>query len=393
MRSRALLGVAAVLALFACANPCAASNLKILHAFTGGADGGFPYGGLIADTSGNLYGTTFSGGTGCNCGVVYKIAPDGTETVLHSFGGYDDDGGHPYAELIFDNEGNLYGTTIEGGADGAGTVFRLAPDGTETLLHSFGRGNDGDGPYAAVTIDKRGNLYGVTSYGGTSNQGTVFEINRRRVEKVLYSFSGNADGGAPAGRLALDDSGNLYGTAPKGGLGSGVVFKLAPNGTETVLYAFTGAEDGGNPALSSLIRDEQGNLYGTTLYGGVRDCPDQCGIVFKVAPDDTETVLHAFSGLPSDAAQPYRGVIADSAGNLFGSTFFGGRECRRSDVGCGAVFKLAADGTESILRPFGHGDGWFLASSLLEGRGKLFGTAVFGGPGKHGTVFELSEEP
>src|SRR6185437_8582721 len=143
------------------------------------------------------------------------------------------DGSEPYAEMIFDKEGNLYGTTSVGGSAGLGTVFRLAPDGTETVLHSFvgvGGGNDGAAVYGPVIMDERGNLYGTTGSGGVSNWGTVFEIDRHGVERVLYSFNGQADGGRPAGRLVLDGAGNLYGTAFDGGSGGGVVFKLAPDG-------------------------------------------------------------------------------------------------------------------------------------------------------------------
>ena len=249
-----------------------------------------PRNGLIADSAGNLYGTTSGGGASYK-GVVFKLAPDGTETVLHSFPGFPSDGNSPYAGLIADSAGNLYGTTLSrDSVSHAGVVFKLAPNGTagwtETVLHSFtGFPTDGALPYAGLIADSAGNLYGATTGGGASGQGVVFKLAPDGTETVLHAFTGGSDGAYPGvGPLIADSAGNLYGTTQVGGAsGQGVVFKLAPNGTggwtESVLYSFTGGSDGGQPFYGSLIADGAGNLYGTTVGGGASGA----GVVFKLS--------------------------------------------------------------------------------------------------------------
>ena len=252
-----------------------------------------PRNGLIADSAGNLYGTTSGGGASYK-GVVFKLAPDGTETVLHSFPGFPSDGNSPYAGLIADSAGNLYGTTLSrDSVSHAGVVFKLAPNGTagwtETVLHSFtGFPTDGALPYAGLIADSAGNLYGATTGGGggpgASGQGVVFKLAPDGTETVLHSFTLGSGGGGPLAGLIADSAGNLYGTTQVGGAsGQGVVFKLAPNGTggwtESVLYSFTGGSDGGQPFYGSLIADGAGNLYGTTVGGGASGA----GVVFKLS--------------------------------------------------------------------------------------------------------------
>jgi uncharacterized repeat protein (TIGR03803 family) len=216
-----------------------------LYAFQGGSDGWMPLGVLIADQSGNLYGTTSEGGNGgasCpdgsyGCGTVFKIAPDGTETQLYAFRGGSQDGSAPYAGLVADAAGNFYGTTGGGGScsfdqNGCGTVFKLAPDGTETLLHKFSGGSDGTGPEAGLIIDKKGDLYGTTSWGGSAHCGntgcgTVFEITAKGEEKVLYAFQSSRGRYPPWGSLLLGAHGDLYGTTNEGGDdNNGVVFRF-----------------------------------------------------------------------------------------------------------------------------------------------------------------------
>ena len=313
----------------------------VLHSFTGGSDGANPEAGLTADAKGALYGTTYSGGAKGR-GTVFKITPRGHETVLYSFcPNYPNcsDGFDPSAGLVVDAKGNLYGTTYAGGADSLGTVFEVAPDGTQTVLYSFKGGNDGADPNAAVIADAKGNFYGTTYGGGTSGQGTVFELAANGTESVLYSFKGGSDGANPFASLILDANGNLYGTTYSGGNSShGTVFKLAPDGTETVLYAFAGGSDGTSPD-SSLTADERGNLYGTTLYGGnTADCSGNgCGTVFKLAPDGTKTILHAFAG--SDGAQPNASFVAGRRGELISTTYNGGNTgC--GGTGCGVIYKI-----------------------------------------------------
>jgi len=317
--------------------------LTVLYSFTGGADGGKPVAGLVRDGAGNLYGTAANGGvapTGeCpnGCGVVFKVSPTGTETVLHSFTG--PDGVIPYSGLVRDRAGNLYGTTANGAASGDGVVFKLSPAGTETVLYSFTGGADGAVPVAGLMRDGAGNLYGTTQYGGASGNGVVFELIRCDTApsgydfKVLYAFTEQKDGYLPQGGVVQDAVGNLYGTASRGGYWDvGVVFKLSLTGAETILHTFNGA-DGDDP-VAGLIRDSAGNLYGTTYsgaYGG--------GVVFKVSPSGTETVLYSFTG-GADGAYPLAGLVRDGAGNLYGTTQFGGAGHCEYGSGCGVVFRL-----------------------------------------------------
>jgi uncharacterized repeat protein (TIGR03803 family) len=257
----------------------------LVYTFTGGADGAYPYGGLVRDSSGNLYGTTALGGT-YGFGVVFMVSPAGQESVLHSFTG-GADGGCPAAGLIRDSAGNLYGTTFVGGA-GNGVVFKLTPAGQETVLYTFTGGADGAGPTGSLIQDSSGNFYSTTLGGGAFGVGVVFELSSGGSETVLYSFTGGPDGSCPAAALVRDRSGNLYGTTRNGGdasactYGCGVVFKVASTGQETVLHTFSG-KDGATP-YSSLVLDSSGNLYGTTEFGGHYStvCPLGCGVAFKL---------------------------------------------------------------------------------------------------------------
>ena len=251
----------------------------VLYSFTGGADGADPYGeNLIFDKAGNLYGTGYSGGI-YEDGVVFELSAAGVESVLYNFTG-GADGGRPYAGVIQDKAGNFYGTTLQGGEFGLGTVYKVTPSGTETVLHSFAGGLDGSTPYAGLVRDAKGNLYGTTTYGGSANAGIVFKVSPTGTETVLYTFTGGDDGGNPTGGLVRDKAGNLYGTTYIGGSANdGTVFKVSKSGTETVLHSFTNAPDGAAP-VCGLTFDKQGNLYGTTIGGG----ESGYGAVFKVTP-------------------------------------------------------------------------------------------------------------
>lgn len=272
-------------------------NETVLHSFTNLESGGWlPVAGLLMDAEGNLYGTTSA--SRLEYGSVFKLHRSGKEAALHTFTG-GADGATPYATLIQDSEGNLYGTTAYGGIihgySGNGVVFKLDASGTETVLHSFTGGADGGNPLAGLIQDAAGNLYGTTVSGGAaqapSGYGVVFKIDLTGAETVLHTFTGGADGAYPVGDLTLDSEGNLYGTAEQGGIGQGelgygVVFKLDTTSTETVLYAFTGGADGGEPR-SVLLRDSAGNLDGTAAIGGIVNGPAYpygCGVVFKIAP-------------------------------------------------------------------------------------------------------------
>jgi uncharacterized repeat protein (TIGR03803 family) len=328
----------------------------LLHSFSIETGDGFqPAAGLLRDANGNLFGTTeFGGATALDVGTVFEINSTGVENVLYSFSG-GADGAEPLAGLIADAKGDLYGTTF--GANEtypAGVVFKLAPSPpwTETVLHTFKGEPDGVGPEAGLIMDSNGTLYGTTSGGGRGEgYGTVFSVDKTGKEKVLYRFQGETDGGDPLGGLVLDSAGNLYGTtsASTGNAQGGVVFKLSldPNGTwiETVLYAFClvdGCADGYAPE-AGLVRDTQGNLYGTTSAGGTGGFAGREGVVFKLTPTVTapwtETVLYSFTDT-TDGANPTAPLIMDAQGNLYGTTTVGGDLTACGGTGCGTVFKI-----------------------------------------------------
>ncbi len=373
----------------------AQAKFRVLYAFNG-TQGGNPLGSLTADNAGTLYGTTAGGGTAGE-GTVFKLSADGQQTVLYNFTG-GADGGEPDSSVIQDAAGNLFGTTQFGGNDacpdgGCGTVFKITPDGKETVLYAFKGGSDGAVPSAGLIADNAGNFYGTTYNGGAfSNGGTVFMVQPNGVETILYSFGKGNDGAGPVAGLLLDASGNLYGTTLHGGASSGgTVFRLAPDGTEKVIYSFTGGPDGGGP-MAAPILDKQGNLYGTASGGGNTACgANGCGVVYKLTPKGTESVLYAFSG-GSDGANPYGALSIDKTGNLYGTTRDGGLNQRICHTqGCGTLFKLALDGTKTTLRMFkGRKDGGWPMSDLLNIKGHLFGVAYLGGDNGGGTLYEFA---
>lgn len=326
-----------------------------LHNFAGSPDGDYVKAGLIADAQGNLYGTTTAGGrtfAGSTFGTVFRVTPSGEETPLYSFrpsfntlptSGARMDGANPYTSLTMDSSGNLYGTTSIGGAYGFGAVFKVDPSGKETVLYSFG-GYPGDGlsPFSGLERDAQGTLYGTTYAGGSHGVGTVFKLTAGGQESVLYSFQANGDGTGPIGNLAMDGQGNLYGTTFFTNyytIGYGVVFKVTPTGTQTVLHTFSDRSDGGYP-LSGVIIDADGNLYGTASRGGNAACADGCGVVFTITSQGSYKVLYAFSG--TDGESPQGGLVMDGQGSLYGTTAFAGDDsCSTGQVpGCGTVFKL-----------------------------------------------------
>ena len=382
-------------------------------------DGSGPYAGVVFDEKGNLYGTTYYGGPydECEhggCGVVFKLTPEGRETVLHSFcaRGYPcADGAAPSAGVIFDQKGNLYGTTQYGGTHGAGVAFKLTPKGKYEILYSFcahDNCTDGYYPAAGLVFDREGNLYGTTPVGGAYGAGVVFKLTPEGKETVLYSFCpqrGCTDGQNPYAGLVFDLKGNLYGTTLFGGphaecygyAGCGVVFKLTPDGKETVLYSFcaqTNCTDGAEP-YAGVVFDQKENLYGTTYYGGAYGY----GAVFKLTPEGKETVLYSFcpqSGC-TDGQNPYAGLTFDLKGSLYGTTLYGGAydECE-GNAGCGVVFKLTPKGKETVLYSFcaqsyicADGANPY-AGLVFDQKGNLYGTVNGGGTYRNGAVFELT---
>ncbi|MGH6889066.1 MAG: choice-of-anchor tandem repeat GloVer-containing protein [Rhizomicrobium sp.] len=392
-RLRFLLVCAATLAFLPIV-PVQAATFNVIHAFTGGGDGGYPaYGTLIRDAQGNFYGSM---GIPTVFGAVYEMSPHGSVTILYTFNGH---GGAGPDGLILDKKGNLWGPACcGGGKSDCGVVFKLTSNGDETPVHRFtGAPRDGCLPYAALIIGKNRDLYGATGDGGKDNYGTVFEISARGHEKVIHSFTGGKEGYYPFAALTMDAQGNLYGVTVHGGgrASAGVVFEMSATGAETPLYDFKGSPNDGSLPDGTLILDASGNIYGTTLGGGRAGCYAGlgCGVVFELAPDGTETVLHKFEAGKDDGANPVSGLIADSAGNLYGTTEYGGgRSPCNGANGCGTVFEIAADGTETVLHKFDQRtDGANLAAGLVaDGSGDYYGTTSQGGRYGYGTVFEIS---
>ncbi len=368
---------------------------NMLYSFaSGGGTGQSPLGTLVRDTAGNLYGTAYSGGTvngNCTsgCGTVFQLNSANTLTVLHAFAGSPSDGANPVAGLVRDLKGNLYGTTVNGGAHGAGSVFRVTATGSEKVLYSFTGGADGGNPNAGL-VYAQGNLYGTTTNGGTSNKGTVFVLTPAGVETVLHSFTGGVDGQSPWATLIRDADGNLYGTTIAGGAsGMGTVFEVTAAGVESVLYSFAGGADGAQP-YGSLIRGKQGDLYGTTFFGGASSsgCPTGCGTMFHLAPTGVETILIAFPG-GSKGANPQGGLVRDSKGNFWGTTVIGG-QVKLCNHGCGTIFELTATGFPVLGIAFNGSpnDGQTpRAGLILDTAGNLYGTTQMGGSGG-GTIFK-----
>src|ERR1022692_32021 len=339
-----------------------------------------------------LYGT--AGGPYGSYGFVYKIDLTGHYTVLHNFGFTD--GWRPYAGVILDAAGNLYGTTQWGGSCiatvGCGVVYKLDATGHLTVLYNFTGLDDGGYPTAGVILDAAGNLYGTTQNGGTANNGVVYKLDAAGHYSVLYRFTGGSDGGQPIAGVIRDSAGSLYGTTVAGGgtSGCGVVYKLDATGHLTVLHSFTGDTDGCGPQ-GGVIGDAGGPLYGTTTFGGLNAAGCffgggglvGCGVVYKL--DTTGyTVLHSFAG-GADSGNPGAGVTRDPAGNLYGTAGYRSGDPQCSEGNCGVVYKLDKTGNYSVLYSFTGGtNGESPTAGVVRGpAGNLFGTTYY-------TVFALT---
>jgi uncharacterized repeat protein (TIGR03803 family) len=376
-----------------------AQTENVLYSFQGGNDGTNPSTGLVADSAGNLFGTTTEGGS-AGYGVVYELSPSQgvgwTEAVIYSFQGAD--GAAPAAGLIFDQVGNLYGTTSTGGKYHVGTVFQLTPSGgvwTETVLHSF-TDKDGSHPLASLVFDQAGNLYGTTLFGGATHNGTVFQLKLSGgvwTETVLHNFTGRNDGIDPEAGLIVDQNGALYGTTMAGN-----VFKLTPPAqghakwTFKSLYNLGVGQDGGPLSPGTLLAGKNGVLYGTQKFG---NGPANAGAVFQLTPPAkhgswTATTIYRFAG-GSDGLYAYAGAIADGAGNLHGTTAGDGQTY------FGTVYKLSppakkgGNWTKTTLYAFTGGqDGSGPYAPLIFGKGGgLYSTTTSGGSYGNGTVFEI----
>jgi uncharacterized repeat protein (TIGR03803 family) len=444
-RSRHAIAGAAVIAL-ATTLAAAQSGYDIYRFPKGGHRGFGPYSSLTADSAGNLYGTTQFGGTGSctgyanvliGCGTVFRLTPPAksggswTQTVLYNFL-CGNDGCYPLGGVIFDTLGNLYGTTqYGGGTNGLGTVFKLSPPvsgnhWSETILHSYFEGYEGMSPSGNLLFDQSGNLYGTTglNQAGQVNCpytcGTVFQLTppssqgETWKQDVIFAFDvgETVDGQGPLGGLVFDAYGNLYGTTNQNGgnsifeacadNGCGEVFELSPPANssgfwaESLVHGFADGTGDGLLPYAGVIADSAGNLYGTTEWGGNGNCwgfgeVSGCGTVYELTPSAggtrTESILYQFQN--SDGSLPSASLVMDDAGNLYGTTGAGGTgPCSITAfgvTGCGTVFKLAppssSGGTwaKTTLFEFSEGNGYFPASALVFSNGALYGTTAAGG--------------
>lgn len=429
MTSRVVLSVATLALLAGCGSGSSQASLfapgvssagrahsaeRVLYSFSGGTDGGGPVGSIAFDASGNAYGTTHFGGisscggnVGGGCGVVFELSPnksgDWSESPLYAFADTSD-GGFPNAGVIIDKNGNLFGTASTGGSFqcsiGCGVVYELtkSSDWSERVLHTF-TGNDGEFPNAVLLPSASGTYYSTTWYGGSSGNGTVFALTPGSgtwTESVLYSFTGTTDGSAPAAGVIADGAGNLYGTTYKfDGDNDGVAYELQKQSRgawkDRVLFTFTGSGGAGENPYAGLIMRGKGKLFGTTIEGGTNGSGVAFELVLTHRKHWTERVVHQF-GAAGDGNAPYGGLVADKAGNLFGTTVFGGAD------NAGTVFELSpARGgpwKERLLYSFTGGpDGANPGGTLtLDSAGNLYGTAG-GGQSGNGVVFEIAKAP
>jgi len=380
---------------------------SVIHNFTG-SDGDSPQAGLTFDKAGNLYGTTRYGGSH-NAGTVFKVTRHGSGwlfTPLYNFtGGYD--GSNPDSRVVFGPDGSLYGTTTFGGQYRSGVVFRLRPSAsacktaicpwTETVLYSFTGQSDGAVPEGDLVFDQAGNIYGTTFAGGQGNCvplfsgcGAVYELTPSQGQwtpTVLHTFTGLSDGGAPTSGLIFDQAGNLYSTTYAGGAYSlGTAFELTPSGagwTESVLHDFAGGNDGANPE-AGLVFDSSSNLYGVTAFGGSHIY----GTAFELQASNggfSYSILYNF-GVESETPVPT--LTLDSAGNLYGTAQSGGTG------GVGAVFQLSPSGGSwnyTSLHDFTFSTGGYpLGNVIRDAIGNLYGTTPYGGTGQDGVVYEIT---
>jgi len=387
-----------------------AQTFTVLHTFTGGQDGGIPQAGLTLDRQGNLYGTTQGGGGHSYGAVFKLTHKNSAWVFSPLYGFTAGNDGHfPFYGVVFGPNGTLYGATAQGGDDNFGTVFNLKPPATscksilcpwlETVLYSFTGGSDGASPEAGSNLifDQAGNIYGTTYLGGV-HYGTVYQLAKSGnswTQSVLHTFAASGDGKFPLHNVVFDSDGNLYGTTESGGASSadsGTVYQLVPSGsgwTENILVNFTTSGAAGSQPTAGLIVDQSGNLYGATSTGG----PGGGGTVFELSPSGggwTFNVLYKLSGHDCNPYNggPYGNLLMDKSGALYGTTVCGGANS------AGSVFKLTLSGgvwTYTSLHDFnGLSDGAKPFGDLvMDANGNLYGTAS-AGAGGFGTVWEIT---
>jgi uncharacterized repeat protein (TIGR03803 family) len=374
-------------------------SLSTLHTFGGQApaNGLNPAGELVLAADGKLYGTTSAGGSN-TVGTVFSVRTDGSGlTTLHTFGSSPSDGANAAAGLVRGADGNFYGTTLNGGSNGYGTVYSITPDGSLSTLHSFGnftgadQANDGFNPEGRLVPGSDGNFYGTTLTGGSKFQGTIFRVTPGGVFTSLYSLGTAAsDGSQPSAGLVDGKNGNFYGTTYSGGAGgSGTVFSVSPSGGFTTLYSFgvagAAASDGANPQAALLLAAD-GNLYGTTRLGG----SNGKGTVFQISSGGNYKTLYSFGSASDDGANPQAALVQGSDGNLYGTT------SSRGAFGKGTAFSISSAGVLTTLYGFGSsaGDGSGPVAGLAAGPGLVFyGSTYSGGGNGTGTLYRLAVTP
>jgi len=371
-----------------------------LHFFIGGPnDGQYPFSTLVEGDDGNLYGTTSAGGKTNSqrrtCGTVFRISPSGTYTILYFFGTSPSDGWDPIGGLVKGTDGNFYGTTQRGGTNGIisgalGTVFRISPGGSFTNLYSFpGYPGDGHLPQGTLVQGSDGNFYGTTFGGGANGNGTVFRISTNGSEETVWTFldwPGNGAYTVPG--VVQGSDGDFYGTTVNGGTsgncsgGCGTVFRISPGGSFTNLHSFDGYPNDGSNPYAGLIQGSDGNFYGTTRTGGTNDY----GTVFRISPTGSETILYSFVGRPNDGAAPQAPLVQGSDGNFYGTTLYEGA------TGAGILFRISPSGSYTNLYSFEgpSGDGYQpQTAALVQGSDSSFYGTTPGG-GYYGNVFKLT---
>jgi len=379
-----------------------ASTTTILHSFANlKNDAEHPYAGLIQyPVDGSLYGTAFNGNV--FPGEVFKITTSGSISTIHQFGDGSvmHDGSNPQAALTYEaSTGYLYGTTVNGGSSGYGTIFQYVPGGiimppTFTIQHSFGDGsvtNDGLYPMASLLRAADGNFYGTASEGGSAHSGIVFKLTSAGAYTILHHFGDGSvsnDGTIPVANLIQAADGNFYGTTGLGGAhAGGTVFKITSGGAVTIIHSFGGFNDGAYPQ-AGLIQSTDGNLYGTTVGGSSTTGTLNDGIVFKMSTAGAETILHSFGSVTNDGIGPVASLVRGTDGNFYGTTSAGGSASK------GTTFKITSAGSVTILHSFGDGsvtnDGSDPEACLIQATdGNFYGTTAGGGASNLGTVFKL----